>query len=99
MRVGIFYFSLDSGAERHSISNAEHQHVGFVRVDEVEANDLLDALDRASPEANESVMNTHALEPTDKDECPRCGSPNWAYEGDRQVCADCRLGSGSRSSD
>lgn len=73
MRVGIFYFSLNSDhvgmaadAVRTPISTA-HGNVGFVRMDEMDAVDECEAMALARPLDDEAVMNTHPLDVEDWD--------------------------------
>lgn len=59
-RAGIFYYSTNPGAGRHPITLCDGGVI-FVRIYEHLNVTLLDALERATPDADESVMNTHEL--------------------------------------
>ena len=63
MRVGIFYFSLKNGEDRVPVlAGAGVFPIGYVRCEVLEdVNNLTDALDRANPRPDESVMNTHPI--------------------------------------
>lgn len=62
MKAGIFYIS-----SKQTSSRLDRQYVHtstgpmWIRVEEVEAADLSDALDKAKPDEDEAVMNTHWL--------------------------------------
>lgn len=65
MRVGIFYLS-------HVKTDSDQQGIWlkdgtsrWIRVQEVDAEDVEAALDMAQPREGESVMNTHELEDTE----------------------------------
>lgn len=69
MKIGIFYLSLQDpppagcmGIVNQIVLPSGGQ--AFVRVEQVEAADLSDALSDAAPADGEMVMNTHPLEPT-----------------------------------
>ena len=62
MKVGIFYFSRKPGKDRGLVLAEGGISVGYVRCEVlVDAKGLEDALDRANPRTDESVMNTHQL--------------------------------------
>lgn len=60
MKSAIFYHSLKPGEGRQALLAADGTLLGFIRGEAVEG-DLSDALDAASPQPDESVMNTHEI--------------------------------------
>lgn len=64
MRFGIFYFGLTSPKAELWLSmiSLPGGGTGYIRVEEVQAENVMEALDKANPRPHEMVMNSHPLE-------------------------------------
>lgn len=60
MKVAIFYFSLKKGTDRQRII-IDGSTWGYVRVEVLEGADVTTALDKADPQPDEAVMNSHEV--------------------------------------
>lgn len=62
MRIGIFYYSQKDGPGRQHVVLPKGGHV-YIRVEEVEGDDVANALDEAQLQRGEQLMNTHIINP------------------------------------